>query len=329
MKNTQIVVILAILFFDISFHAAAQKVDYSIVSVPEESSNQFVKITTDADCVCMPIVKRSTKGRIDWLTNRILDISIDGLKIAYLSARNKTTNIFIKDLNRLGGSIQRTNRSAVLDFSFSPDGKYICFTEMRGNINQIFRTNADNGYVCRQITSGNKDCSPICSSDMNQIFFTRQEMKNFSIWSYNIQNNFLSTYSTGMNPYPLQKEPAYLCARINATGKGEIWKINYETGTEECIVSDTNRSFTTPMISPDGQWILFVGSNIINENSFSYANTDIFVAKIDGTNLTQITYHAADDLSPVWSRDGKYIYFISQRGSDTGTANIWRMNFNY
>lgn len=164
---------------------------------------------------------------------------------------------------------------------------------------------------------------------MNQIFFTRQEMKNFSIWSYNIQNNFLSTYSTGMNPYPLQKEPAYLCARINATGKGEIWKINYETGTEECIVSDTNRSFTTPMISPDGQWILFVGSNIINENSFSYTNTDIFVAKIDGTNLTQITYHAADDLSPVWSRDGKYIYFISQRGSDTGTANIWRMNFNY
>lgn len=123
MKNTQIVVILAILFFDISFHAAAQKVDYSIVSVPEESSNQFVKITTDADCVCMPIVKRSTKGRIDWLTNRILDISIDGLKIAYLSARNKTTNIFIKDLNRQGGSIQRTNRSAVLDFSFSPDGK--------------------------------------------------------------------------------------------------------------------------------------------------------------------------------------------------------------
>lgn len=60
--------------------------------------------------------KTVNKGRIDWLTNRILDISIDGLKIAYLSARNKTTNIFIKDLNRQGGSIQRTNRSAVLDF---------------------------------------------------------------------------------------------------------------------------------------------------------------------------------------------------------------------
>ena len=60
-----------------------------------------------------------------------------------------------------------------------------------------------------------------------------------------------------------------------------------------------------------------------------YLNTDIFAAKIDGTNLVQLTYHAADDLSPVWSKNGKYIYFISQRGSADGTANIWRMNFNY
>ena len=87
-----------------------------------------------------------------------------------------------------------------------------------------------------------------------------------------------------------------------------------------------------PLLRPLSAYILLQKNHevlIINENSFSYANTDIFVAKIDGTNLTQITYHAADDLSPVWSRDGKYIYFISQRGSDTGTANIWRMNFNY
>ena len=42
----------------------------------------------------------------------------------------------------------------------------------------------------------------------------------------------------------------------------------------------------------------------------------------------QLTYHAADDLSPVWSRDGRYIYFISQRGSATATANVWRMNFS-
>ena len=265
----------------------------------------------------------------NWLSNHILDISVDGNNIAYLSYRNNTTNIFIKELSKQGSSIQRTNRTGVLDFSYSPDGKYLCFSETRGNTNQIFQTNANSGYVCRQITNGNQDYSPIYSSDMKLIFFARQEMKGISIWSYNIQNNFLSNYSNGMNPCPINKESAFLCTRISGTGKSEIWKINYKTGVEECIVSDPQHSFTTPTLSPDGQWILFVGDSKIDDNNFSYLNTDIFVCKVDGTRLSQITYHAADDLSPVWSKDGKYIYFISQRGDPTGTTNIWRMNFSY
>lgn len=306
----------------------AQQVDYSVVSVPEESGNQFIQITSDADRVCLPIVNRKN-NRIDWLSNRILDVSVDGQHLAYLSARNNTTNIFIKDLSKQGSSIQRTNRTAVLDFAYSPDGKYICFSETRGNTNQIFRTDAKDGYVCRQITNGNQDYSPVYSADMKQIFFARMEMKNVSIWSYNVENNFLSTFTNGMNPYPLQSEPAYVCTRLNAAGKSEIWKINYETGTEECIISDPQRSFTSPVISPDGQWVLFVGSSTIVSGTFTYMNTDIFVARLDGTGMAQLTYHAADDLSPVWSRDGRYIYFVSQRGSANGTANVWRMNFNY
>ena len=63
--------------------------------------------------------------------------------------------------------------------------------------------------------------------------------------------------------------------------------------------------------------------------SKEFVNTDLFVCRTDGTQLTQLTYHAADDLSPVWSKDGRYIYFISQRGDAAATPNVWRMNFNY
>ena len=329
MKRQTLKYLLASASMAFSISVCAQRVDYSVVSVPEESGNQFIRITSDADCVCMPIVKRGAGGQIDWLTNRILDTSVDGTHIAYLSARNATTNIFIKDLSRQGSSIQRTNRSAVLDFAYSPDGKYICFSETRGATNQIFQTDARNGYVCKQVTSGSQDYSPVYSADMTQIFFARQEMRSVSIWSYNIGNNFLSTFSGGFNPFPVKDASAYVCARRNAMGRSEIWKIDYRTGTEECIVSDPARSFTTPAISPDGQWIVFVGSSRIAAGQMSYMNTDIFVARLDGTGLAQITYHAADDISPVWSRDGRYIYFISQRGSATGTANIWRINFNY
>ena len=304
------------------------QVDYSVVQVSEESGIEFTQITTDNDYVCMPEVRRSSQ-HINWLSNRILDISIDGSQLAYLSARNNTTNIFIKDIGKQGASVQRTNRQAVLDFSYSPDGAYICFSEANGRMNQIFQTSATNGYVCRQITSGNKDFSPVYAPDMKNIFFTRMENSGTSIWGYNIGNNFLSSYTKGLNPCPIKEGNSTLCTRINAEGRGEIWRVNHQTGIEECIVSDPMRSFTSPTISPDGRWILFVGSNVLMNGAQRYFNTDLFACHVDGTQLVQLTYHAADDLSPVWSRDGRYIYFISQRGSSTGTANVWRMTFVY
>ena len=67
-------------------------------------------------------------------------------------------------------------------------------------------------------------------------------------------------------------------------------------------------------------WLVFDGNNGVMV---------IYACRIDGTGMAQLTYHAADDLSPVWSRCGRYIYFISQRGSASATANIWRMPFVY
>ena len=303
----------------------AQEVDYSVVSVNEEASLQLTKITEDNDYVSMPQVKRNERG-VNWWANRVIDVTRDGERIAYLSFRNNTTNLFIKGLTKAGVSVQRTNRQNVLDFSYSPDGKTICFSEKSGKTNRIFTTDAEKGYVCRQITSNELDYSPIFSNDMKQIFFSRQEKNGISIWSYNIQNNFLSSFTKGMTPMPIGND-VVLCVRTSGEGRDEIWRINYSTGIEECVVSDVNRGFSTPSVSPDGEWLLFVGSNKLMNGKRAYWNTDIFVCKLDGTHLTQLTYHAADDLSPVWSKDGRYIYFVSQRGSSNGTANVWKMNF--
>lgn len=304
----------------------AQTVDYSIVSVPEESGLEFTKITSASDNVCLPLVKKRG-SKIDWFSNRVLAAVPGTDEIAYLSFRNKNTNIFIKDTQRQGASRQRTNRSAVIDFSFSPDGKDLYFSENRGKTNQIFRTSAANGYVCRQITSGTTDYSPAVTADSTQVFFTRLENGGSSIWSFNLKDRFLSNYSQGMNPCPIPGEPALIIARQNPDGSSELWKINYETGAEESIIAENGRSFTSPAISPDGRWLLFVGNSLIEAPGFKYSNTDLFVARPDGTDMRQLTYHAADDLSPVWSNDGRYIYFVSQRGDADATANIWRLTF--
>lgn len=329
MQNLMRKIVLSILAYSTALlPLSAQKVDYSVVSVNEESGLNFTKITNDNDAVCMPIVKR-TANRCTWLTNRIIGLSPDGAYLAFVSARDNTTNIFIKEPSKQGGSIQRTHRQSVLDFNYSPDGKYITFSEKNGKNNNLFQTDAKNGYVCRQITSGSSDYSPIYSKDMTQIYFARQEASGVSIWSQNMKDNFLSTYTSGMNPCPCNDNKSIVCVRTEANGNTSIWKINSESGIEECVVSDPQKSFSTPSISPDGKWLLLVGSSAISTgvNTYYY-NTDIYVCHIDGTNLMQLTYHAADDLSPIWSNDGRAIYFISQRGSSEGKANVWKMNFD-
>lgn len=325
-KSVKACVLLASLFAIVP-SLCAQKVDYSVVSVPEESGLEITKISNNSDFVCMPEVVRRG-GNVAWFSNNVLAVIPQSDEMGYLSYRNGKTNVFIKDVTKQGSSKQRTNRNAVIDFSFSPDGKTLYFSENRGKgINQIFQTDAVNGYVCRQITTGAEDYSPKLSYDGKLIFFTRAENQGCSIWSFNIKDQFLSNYSAGQNPWPVKDDNAIIIARQSDGGRTELWRIKLDTGVEECIVSDPVKSYTSPSLSPDGQWLLFVGSSFIEAPGFTYPNTDIYVCRTDGTDFRQLTYHAADDLSPVWSNDGKFIYFVSQRGDAEGAANIWRMSF--
>ena len=131
------------------FALFGQTVDYSVVSVPEESGLELVKITADNDQVAMPLVRRTRTG-INWTTGKIVQISPEGDRLAFISARSNTSNVFVKDIDRQGSSVQRTSRTAVNDFSFSPDGQYILFSEAMGRTSQIFLTDASQGFVCRQ-----------------------------------------------------------------------------------------------------------------------------------------------------------------------------------
>ena len=321
-KSVQCAATVFLLCF-LAWNSWAQAVDYSVVSVREESGLELMKFSSDNDMVAMPQVRHTLTG-VQWLANRITDISPDGTKLAFISARGAITDIFVKEISRQGSSTQRTNRGNVIDLTYSPDGKLLLFSEAAGKSNRIFQTDAEQGFVCRQITSGNQDYSPCFSKDMQRIFFARQETRGVSLWSYDVKNNYLSNYSYGMTPCIIE-EDILLCARMSGSGRGEIWKVNLASGVEECLVSDLNVSFSTPVLSPDGQWIAFVGGTPLVDESFTYWNTDIYVCRKDGTERRQLTYHAADDLSPVWSRDSQYIYFISQRGSADAIANIWRI----
>lgn len=318
---------------------AKPKFDYSVVFVPEEGGVKFERITEDADCVADHDGKIVTKNSgifgttkvntLSWWIAPQIAISPDGTKLAYINQKNNTTNVMVKSAQRGGASLQRTFRTNVDDISWSPDGKTLCFGEYRGGHHGIYLTNSEQGAVVLQVSGSNdNDYGGIISRDGNTIFFHRGEgYRNFSLWSYDRKKNLFSNYSRGMSvcPVPGNNNLIY-CARFTNEGLSEIWRLNLQTGVEELILSSQEHSFTCPQLSPDGKWLLVAGNSRSEKEKID--NVDIFVVRVDGSQLTQLTYHPGHDLSPVWSKDGKSIFFLSQRGSATRTYNIWRMDFN-
>ena len=93
-----------------------------------------------------------------------------------------------------------------------------------------------------------------------------------------------------------------------------------------------NKGF--PSFSPDGKWIAYFGTE--GENEW-YKNTSLWITSVDGTkpakNLTRqydlhctadiITdFGSAETVPPVWSNDGKYIYFQAAHHGSTVLKRI-------
>lgn len=219
-------------------------------------------------------------------------------------------------------SIQRTFRRAQ-DIYWSTDGR-IYFND-NTNQSSIGSVDAHKGSLVKQLTSNNNDWSPAITKNQELMYFTRFDSSGPSIWCLNLKNGELSNCARGFDPTPFNDDPyKIICSRNSTSGNTEIWMLDFNNGSETMIISDANIGFSNPAVSPDGEWILAVG------NSYSpitqKQNTDIYAIRIDGTNLTQLTYHPETDCCPVWSPDGKYIYFISSRANAAKRYNVWRMN---
>ena len=76
----------------------------------------------------------------------------------------------------------------------------------------------------------------------------------------------------------------------------------------------------TPAVSPDGKWVAFdVRDTDLEANRGRF---DVWIAALDGTAVRRLTSHPENDNEPAWSRDGKWIYFLSTR---SGSSQVWRI----
>lgn len=317
-------------------------------TTPEEMGLNLVKITEESNnSVLAGVVYASTKDRLysriygnqsrqntaqgyckkakfAWNALATLAISPDGSKLAYMTNINEQPNVMVRRAASGGVATQRTFRN-VVDMSWGADER-LYFADSNGESSYICSVNAEQGNMVTQLTNGNvNDKNPV-TLDGKTIFFTRSSKNDPYVWSLDRDNGTLTSCAPGYMPCPVPGDPeSFYCVRNSSTGRSEIWHVNFVKGQESLLLSDENHSFTHPTLSPDGKWIAVQGNTKSSKDKKE--NLDIYVVRTDGSNLTQLTYDSHQDVCPVFSKDGKSIFFISDRGNKKEMYNVWRMNF--
>jgi Tol biopolymer transport system component len=112
---------------------------------------------------------------------------------------------------------------------------------------------------------------------------------------------------------------------VFASTRSGSWEI-YLCNADGSAIQQVTRlkAFTgSPRWSPDGRRIAFDSTVDDNLNLFkrSSYNREIFWMDVDGGKINRLTDSTSEEARPSWSRNGEWIYFMSNR---TGRPEIWK-----
>jgi dipeptidyl aminopeptidase/acylaminoacyl peptidase len=98
------------------------------------------------------------------------------------------------------------------------------------------------------------------------------------------------------------------------SGTPEFWIAKRDGSNPTRVTSFGGPSVNYPAWSPDGQWLVF--------HARLEGQADLFVMPAAGGAPKRLTTHPADEIDPVFSKDGSWIYCSSFR---SGRWQIWKV----
>ncbi len=206
--------------------------------------------------------------------------------------------------------------------SFSPDGKSVIFEGGENDDRNIFSLRIG-GKNLQNLTAGSteNDSMPAFSPDGKKIVF-RSERKPRGIYvmeetGENVRRltdfGFHPSWSPDGKKIVLSDRPSALHTS-HTIANSRLWTIDAASGERRQL--ETKGDAVMPSWSPGGQRIAFWFVADGNPGEIATVPAD------GGDPVIIASDAAAADWNPVWSPDGKYLYFASNR---RGNMNFWRV----
>lgn len=212
---------------------------------------------------------------------------------------------------------------------WSPHGQRIAFWTAKGGVREIWTVRTD-GKDLKMVTGeSGLNWNPVWSPDGRYLYFSSDRGGNTNLWRSRIdeQSGTITRMpepvttgggSSQRQHMSISNDGKWMAYIEQLTGE-TIYKLPFDAATGKMagvpiVVKEGSRRFTSPDVSPDGQWVAF--STLGNQE-------DIFVARTDGSSERQITNDDFNDRIPRWSPDGRRLVYYSNR---TGNYELWSVN---
>jgi Tol biopolymer transport system component/DNA-binding winged helix-turn-helix (wHTH) protein len=246
--------------------------------------------------------------------------SPDGRTLAF----NRGLSIYTVPVS--GGEEQYLSSGAQYGWglAWTPDGRDIVFGQagFLANAGWLWKISA-RGDEPERLQFGQGGIEP--SIRGNRLAYSRQEL-NLNIWRRKL-DSLLSAgppdriiSSTRMESGPqYSPDGSKIAFESTRSGAYEVW-ICRSDGSDLLQLTHYDSISGTPRWSPNGQQIVF-DSRVFGSNG----NTNIFVVDSHGGSPRMLTGGASAASSaavPSWSRNGRWIYFASDR---SGRWEVWKM----
>jgi Tol biopolymer transport system component/DNA-binding winged helix-turn-helix (wHTH) protein len=284
----------------------------------------FTIATGKKRCLAQP-----DSNSVEFISPRL---SPDGKNVAFV----RETTIRVMDLFAVpfqGGVPSRLTFEGRLlgQFVWAPDGKSVIFASDREGVGgrRVWRVSIkggpiepENDALLAKIDPGQLPVSAL-SRDRQRMAYVDHHIDSFSILRVHlaapggkvISNKTILHSPAEIDGPRISPDGMRVAFQSALSGARNIWTSDADGHNALQLTSFSGELVGTPRWSPDGKWLVFV------RRPGDHAQISMIDA--EGRNMRALTEGEHENDVPNWSRNGKAVYFASNR---SGTYELWKQD---